>query len=200
MIEPRALRVHRAPRWPSPNHISASRTPNARFNVSGFPAGLRDRSQCPVGCARQGGGSCSGEENRSVGVGRLATGAGYVRARSSGTGGLRPGQKRVCSARWNRTSKIRRYRDDCRPVERAYCEDRRYVKTLDIKAIDAAPEREITFPLGQNKGQMKGGDYLNHFVLPNFYFHLTAAYAVVRNFGVDVGKRDFLGAIPLKRI
>ena len=75
-----------------------------------------------------------------------------------------------------------------------------YLKTLDTKAIDAAPEREITFPLGQNKGQMKGGDYLNHFVLPNFYFHLTAAYAVVRNFGVDVGKRDFLGAIPLKRI
>ena len=69
-----------------------------------------------------------------------------------------------------------------------------------VTAIDAAPEREITFPLGQNKGQMKGGDYLNHFVLPNFYFHLTAAYAVVRNFGVDVGKRDFLGAIPLKRI
>ena len=66
-----------------------------------------------------------------------------------------------------------------------------YLKTLDTKAIDAAPEREITFPLGQNKGQMKGGDYLNHFVLPNFYFHLTAAYAVVRNFGVDVGKRDF---------
>ena len=57
-----------------------------------------------------------------------------------------------------------------------------YLKTLDTKAIDAAPEREITFPLGQNKGQMKGGDYLNHFVLPNFYFHLTAAYAVVQKF------------------
>jgi len=75
-----------------------------------------------------------------------------------------------------------------------------YLKTLDSKAIDASFEREITFPLGQNKGQMKGGDYRNHFVLPNFYFHLTAAYAVARNFGVDIGKRDFLGAIPLKRI
>lgn len=76
-----------------------------------------------------------------------------------------------------------------------------FIKTLDSKAVDASSDREITFPLGQNnKGQMKGADYLNHFVLPNFYFHLTAAYAVVRNFGVDVGKRDFLGAIPLKRI
>ena len=75
-----------------------------------------------------------------------------------------------------------------------------FLKTLDTKTIDAAVDRDITFPLGQNKGQMKGGDYLNHFVLPNFYFHLTASYAAARNFGVDVGKRDFLGAIPLRRI
>ena len=47
---------------------------------------------------------------------------------------------------------------------------------------------------------MKGADYLTHYVLPNFYFHRTAAYACARAFGVDVGKRDFLGAIPVKRI
>jgi hypothetical protein len=75
-----------------------------------------------------------------------------------------------------------------------------FLKTLDTKAIDASADRDITFPLGQGKGQMKGGDYLNHFMLPNFYFHLTAAYACARACGVDVGKRDFLGAIPLKRI
>jgi hypothetical protein len=76
-----------------------------------------------------------------------------------------------------------------------------YLKTLDGKAIDASSDREITFPLGPtNKGQMKGGDYLNHFVLPNFYFHLTAAYAIIRHCGVDIGKLNFLGAIPLKRV
>ena len=75
-----------------------------------------------------------------------------------------------------------------------------FVKGLDAKAIDGSADREITFPLGPtNKGHMKGGDYLNHFVLPNFYFHLTAAYAVARHAGVDVGKRDFLGAIPIRR-
>jgi hypothetical protein len=73
-----------------------------------------------------------------------------------------------------------------------------YLKTLDPKQIDAATDREITFPLGTNKAEMKGGDYLNHFVLPNFYFHLTAAYAILRHCGVDIGKRDFLGAIPIK--
>jgi hypothetical protein len=73
-----------------------------------------------------------------------------------------------------------------------------FVKGLDAKAMDGAAERTITFPLGpEKKGQMSGADYLNHFVLPNFYFHLTAAYAVVRNFGAEIGKRDFLGSIPL---
>jgi hypothetical protein len=49
-----------------------------------------------------------------------------------------------------------------------------------------------------NKGEMNGGDYLNHFVLPNVYFHLTAAYAILRHCGVEIGKQDFLGAIPMK--
>jgi len=75
-----------------------------------------------------------------------------------------------------------------------------FLKTLDPKQIDASADREITFPIGSNKAQMKGGDYLNHFVLPNFYFHLTAAYAILRHCGVELGKRDFLGAIPVKMI
>jgi hypothetical protein len=75
-----------------------------------------------------------------------------------------------------------------------------YVKGLDAAKINAAMDGDITFPLGPNKGQMKGADYLTHFVLPNFYFHLTAAYAVLRHAGVEVGKRDFLGAIPLKMV
>src|SRR5271170_3604179 len=74
-----------------------------------------------------------------------------------------------------------------------------YLKTLDKKQIDASADREIVFPLGpEKKGHMKGDDYLNHFVLPNFYFHCTAAYAILRHYGVEIGKRDFMGAIPLK--
>jgi hypothetical protein len=74
-----------------------------------------------------------------------------------------------------------------------------YLKTLDPKQIEAAADREITFPLGPtSKGHMKGSDYLNHFALPNFYFHITAAYAILRHCGVDIGKRDFLGEFPVK--
>jgi len=74
-----------------------------------------------------------------------------------------------------------------------------FLKSVDPEKIDGSADRDITFPLGPtNKGHMKGADYLNHFVLPNFYFHITAAYAILRHCGVDIGKRDFLGAIPMK--
>ena len=74
-----------------------------------------------------------------------------------------------------------------------------FIKSVDTKQIDAAAERQLTFPLGPtNKGEMKGDDYLNHFVLPNVYFHLTSAYAILRHCGVEIGKQDFLGAIPMK--
>jgi hypothetical protein len=74
-----------------------------------------------------------------------------------------------------------------------------FVKSLDTKKIDASADREITFPLGPtNKGHMNGADYLNHFVLPNFYFHATTAYDILRHCGVEIGKRDFFGAIPMR--
>jgi hypothetical protein len=74
-----------------------------------------------------------------------------------------------------------------------------FVKTLDVKKIDASADREITFPLGAtNKGHMKGADYLNHFVLPNFYFHATTAYDILRSKGVPLGKRDFMGQMRMK--
>ena len=73
-----------------------------------------------------------------------------------------------------------------------------FVKALDAKKIDESVDRGITFPLGPKKGHMKGADYLNHFVVPNFYFHVTTAYDILRHCGVEIGKRDFIGAIPIR--
>ena len=76
-----------------------------------------------------------------------------------------------------------------------------FAKAADRKAIDASADRVITLPLGPGKkGEMTGADYLNHFVLPNLYFHASAAYAILRHAGLEIGKRDFLGAIPLKQL
>jgi uncharacterized protein len=59
-----------------------------------------------------------------------------------------------------------------------------FLETLDLKAIDGAMDREISFPLGQDdKGHMKVADYLNHFVLANFCFHLTAGDGIIRHCG-----------------
>jgi uncharacterized protein len=74
-----------------------------------------------------------------------------------------------------------------------------YLKTIDPERIDASANREISFPLGPtDTAHMTGADYLYHFVLPNFCFHRTAAYAILRHCGIDVGKRDSLGAIPIR--
>jgi hypothetical protein len=75
-----------------------------------------------------------------------------------------------------------------------------FIKTLDAAAIDAAIDSQLTFPIGPtHKGHMIGADYLNHFVLPNVYFHLTVAYAILRSLGLDIGKLDYLGNIPITR-
>ena len=72
-----------------------------------------------------------------------------------------------------------------------------HLKTIDAGAVDAAADREIVFPIGPTrKVKMQGANYLLHFALPNFYFHLTTAYDILRSAGVEIGKRDFLGVVP----
>jgi len=45
---------------------------------------------------------------------------------------------------------------------------------------------------------LHGDDYLGHVAIPNFFFHATMAYAILRHNGVEIGKRDFLGEIPIR--
>jgi uncharacterized protein len=70
------------------------------------------------------------------------------------------------------------------------------LKSLDPASLEGAAERTIVFPVGQTRMKMPGADYLVHFVIPNFYFHLTTAYDILRASGVELGKRSFLGAVP----
>ena len=68
-----------------------------------------------------------------------------------------------------------------------------FVQSFKPASIDGSETREITIPLGGQPTTFKGQDYLVSFALPNFYFHATAAYAILRHCGVAIGKRDFLG-------
>ena len=69
-----------------------------------------------------------------------------------------------------------------------------YVMSFERGQIDGSEAREITIPT-RNGDPLKfdGESYLKHFVLPNFFFHVTTAYALLRHAGVEVGKGDYLG-------
>lgn len=68
-----------------------------------------------------------------------------------------------------------------------------YIQSVSAAAFDESEDREvqIKFPNGMGY-RFSGRDYLTKFALPNFFFHVTAAYAILRNQGVAVGKPDFL--------
>lgn len=69
-----------------------------------------------------------------------------------------------------------------------------FIESLPRAAVDAAAERAITHGAGERARHFeRGDDYLTGFVLPNFFFHVTTAYAILRHNGVPIGKRDFLG-------
>jgi uncharacterized protein len=74
----------------------------------------------------------------------------------------------------------------------------RIQKTIDFMTalkpaqIDGSEGRDVTIKIAGNPVTFKGQHYLMHFAIPNFYFHLTTAYALLRANGVDVGKGDFL--------
>jgi len=67
------------------------------------------------------------------------------------------------------------------------------IRALPAGAIDADPDGEISFPTGAETITMKRQAYALNFILPNLYFHATIAYAILRQLGVPLGKRDFLG-------
>ena len=69
-----------------------------------------------------------------------------------------------------------------------------FLKTLKPAQIDGTEEKEITFPIAGQPTTFKGQQYLFNSGLANFFFHVTTAYAILRHNGVELGKRDFLGA------
>lgn len=70
-----------------------------------------------------------------------------------------------------------------------------FLETLKAEQIDGSEARAIEVKFPSITLNFNGINYLNTFALPNFYFHMTTAYAILRHMGVPVGKMDFLGNI-----
>ena len=67
-----------------------------------------------------------------------------------------------------------------------------FIKGLSADSFADAADRPLTFPAGAQQRTMTGETYLLFFSMPNFYFHATAAYAILRHNGVPLGKSDFM--------
>lgn len=71
----------------------------------------------------------------------------------------------------------------------------KFVSGFTAAQIDGSEEKTISLKVGGQDMQMKGQQYLLGFVIPNLFFHITIAYAILRHNGAELGKRDFLGSL-----
>jgi uncharacterized protein len=69
-----------------------------------------------------------------------------------------------------------------------------FLDSVPHEAIDAGAGRDVVIGSGANERRFVGQAYLLHYALPNFYFHATTAYDILRHNGLELGKRDFIGA------
>ncbi|WP_374369151.1 DUF1993 family protein [Piscinibacter sp.] len=70
-----------------------------------------------------------------------------------------------------------------------------FVCSVPAAAIEGTEDKDITVPRRDGNVVLEGEFYLKHYVQPNFYFHVTTAYALLRHNGVELGKADYLGAL-----
>ncbi|QKE63364.1 DUF1993 family protein [Aquipseudomonas campi] len=70
-----------------------------------------------------------------------------------------------------------------------------FLKGFSPAQIDGSEGREVVLKFPGAEMKFTGQDYLQHFVLPNFYFHVTTAYAILRHNGLAIGKMDYLGGV-----
>ncbi|WP_337883663.1 DUF1993 domain-containing protein [Chromobacterium haemolyticum] len=70
-----------------------------------------------------------------------------------------------------------------------------FLQGFNAAQIDGSETREVVLKVRGDEIRFSGQNYLLGFVLPNFYFHLTAAYAILRHNGVPLGKMDYLGGV-----
>ncbi|EGW22257.1 DUF1993 domain-containing protein [Methylobacter tundripaludum] len=68
-----------------------------------------------------------------------------------------------------------------------------FIESVSASQVDGSEERKITLKFGSKELSFLGQAYLLDFVLPNFHFHLTTTYAILRHNGVAIGKKDYTG-------
>jgi uncharacterized protein len=70
-----------------------------------------------------------------------------------------------------------------------------FLESVTPAMIDGTEGKEVSFKVAGNPKTLRGEAYLKHWVIPNFFFHVTTAYDILRHNGVEIGKADFLGTV-----
>jgi hypothetical protein len=68
-----------------------------------------------------------------------------------------------------------------------------FLDTIDAAKLEGSEQRQVKLKIGPNELAFTGLEFLRNFAQPNFFFHVTTVYAILRHNGVELGKRDFLG-------
>ena len=71
-----------------------------------------------------------------------------------------------------------------------------FLKGLKADQLDGRENAEVTLTQGGQERKLRAQNYLYHLAMPNFYFHTTTAYNILRSLGIEIGKRDFMGQMP----
>lgn len=112
----------------------------------------------------------------------------------------------VCNSAWGNIEAIRSGQAGPPPemeiasyaqLETLLAETIENLKSVSPEEVDTLLDKDLIFALGDFKIPFKGLGFLNSFALPNFYFHATTAYNLLRRKGVALGKRDYLGAMDM---
>src|ERR671923_2848139 len=70
-----------------------------------------------------------------------------------------------------------------------------FLKGLKPDQLDGKEDQQVTITQGGQQRNFRAQVYLYHLAMPNFYFHITTAYNILRNLGIQIGKRDFMGQL-----
>lgn len=71
-----------------------------------------------------------------------------------------------------------------------------FLNSLSPQQLDGREDSEVTVPVAGQPRSFRAQIYLFHHAMPNFYFHVTTAYNILRHLGIEIGKRDFMGQMP----
>ncbi|MGH8766336.1 MAG: DUF1993 family protein, partial [Burkholderiales bacterium] len=89
-------------------------------------------------------------------------------------------------------------RPDFAALQAHVAEAREAMQKLTPEAVNGLETKDLVFQLGERALPFTAVGFLSSFSLPNFYFHATTAYDILRSKGVPVGKRDYLGRLRMK--